>query len=168
MIIYIKSEEISKLKTMQIIKNMPFKMKALIISFLFVFGFAVNTLIAQPQVVTKGLKQEFPTAKNIKWIEVPDNFWKAEFLLGGRKTSAVFDVDGHWLSTKQEIDLEEIEVEEVRAAIKKDFSSCKILSVKINNVLGLGTWYDVEGICGTETKTLSYNSYGWPWPPKIS
>lgn len=143
-------------------------MKASIITILLVFGFAVNILVAQPQEVTKGLKQKFPTAKNIKWTKEDNDYWRAEFLLGGRKTSAKFDPEGHWHSAQQEIDLEEIGVEEVRAAIKKDFSACRIISIKINNWAGYGTSYDVEGICGTENKKLSYDSNGWYWPPKIT
>jgi hypothetical protein len=153
---------------MRIIKNKLVKMKASIITILFVFGFAVNILVAQPQVVIKGLKQKYPTAKNIEWTKEDNILWRAEFLLGGRKTSAKFDPEGHWLSAQQEIELDEIGVEEVRTAIKKDFSACRIISIKINNWAGYGTSYDVVGLCGTENKELSYDSNGWHLPPKIT
>lgn len=141
-------------------------MRASLITILILF-FAVNISIAQPLVVSKGLKEKFPTAENIKWIKEKYNYWKAEFILGGRKTSALFDVKGHWISAQQEIDLEEIGIEEVKAAIKKDFSTCKIISIEIVNWSGLGTWYHVEGSCGKEIIKRSYDHRGWP-PPKIS
>ena len=143
-------------------------MKASIISILIIFGLATNFLLAQPALVAKSFKKEFPTAKKVEWVKENNNFWKAQFLLGGRKTSAEFDSEGHWYSTQQEIDLEEILNDEVRAAIKKDFSKCKIILVRINNWSLYGTSYDVEGICGEENKKLSYDSNGWPWPPKIT
>jgi len=141
-------------------------MKTSIISILFVIGISVNSSVAQPLVVTKGLNQRYPTAKNIKWVK-EQNLWKAEFLLGGRKTSASFDFEGNWFSAKQEIELEEIGVEEVKTAIKKDFSNCKIISIKIINEAISGTWYEVEGTCGSESKKQSYDYKGLP-PPKIS
>lgn len=140
-------------------------MKTIIITILFVFGLSLNDTEAQPQIVTKGLNKKYPTAKNIKWIKENDS-WKADFLLGNKKTSAVFDFEGHWLIAKQEIDLAEIGVEEVKNAIKKDFSNCKILSIIIINVATTGTFYEVEGICGLETKKRSYDYIGLP-PPKI-
>jgi len=140
-------------------------MKTSIITILFVFGLSLNILIAQPQAVTKGLIKKYPSAKSINWIKENES-WKAEFFLGDRKTSAIFDLEGHWLSAKQEINLEEIGVEEVKTAIKKDFSNCKILSVYIINMATTGTFYEVEGICGTETRKRSYDYIGLP-PPKI-
>lgn len=141
-----------------------------------------------PSKVMMGLKKEFPNASNIKWIEIDnkiegtirfnekiqryaydlDNYWKAEFMVGVRKTSVTLDLEGHWLLAQQEITIEDIGIEEVKAAITKDFSACNIISIKINNWPGQGTTYDVEGICGTEKKNLSYDIRGWPWPPKIS
>lgn len=140
-------------------------MKTLIITIIFVFGFLLNILNAQPQVVTKGLNQKYPTAKDIKWIKENEN-WKAEFLLGNRKTSAIFDLEGHWLSAKQKINLEEIGVEEVKIAISKDFSNCKILSIYIINMATTGTFYEVGGICGSESRNRYYDYIGLP-PPKI-
>lgn len=140
-------------------------MKRSIIAILFVFGLSLNILMAQPQVVTKGLNKKYPTAQNIKWIKENEN-WKAEFLLVDRKTSAVFDLEGHWLSARQGIELEEIGVDEVKTAIKKDFSNCKILSIYIINMATTGTFYEVEGVCGSETRKRSYDYIGLP-PPKI-
>ena len=147
-------------------------MKTSIIAILLVFGFIVSNLSAQPIAVNKGLQQKFPSAKNIIWTKgyygsYKYYSWKAEFILGGRKTSAEFDTLGHWVSAHQEINFEDIGVEEVKTAIKRDFSNCKILSIIINNWATVGTSYDVEGICGTENKKQSYDFDGLPFPPKI-
>lgn len=139
-------------------------MKTSIITILILFVFAVNVSISQPLVVKEGLKEKYPSAKNIKWIKEKYNYWKAEFILGGRKTSALFDVEGHWLKATQAINIEEIGIEEVKAAIKKDFSTCKIISIEIINGSGLGTWYDVVGRCGKDTIERSYDHRGWPLP----
>jgi Tfp pilus assembly protein PilX len=155
------------------VKSSIGEMKTSVITIAFAFGFTVSNLIAQPQTVTKGLQQKFPTAKDISWTKGHYSSWryhswKAEFILGGRKTSAEFDTLGRWISAHQELDFEEIGVEEVKNAIKKDFNACKITSIKINNWASYGTSYDVEGVCGTEIKRLSYDYKGWPWPPKIT
>ena len=163
-------------------------MKTIIITTILFLLTIQNTSNEPPSKVLMGLKKEFPTASNIKWIEIEnkyegtyvfngkaqkyvvdlDNYWKAEFVLGGRRTSATFDLEGHWIYAQQEITIEDIGIEEVKAAISKDFSECKIISIKLNNWAGHGTTYDVEGICGTEKKNLSYDIRGWPWPPKKS
>lgn len=137
-----------------------------------------------PHKVLKTFKQKFPSAINIKWTEednkfkVTDNFmgkinkyvqdnentWKANFILGDRKTSATFDLEGHWLISQQEIILEDIGIEEVVSAIKKDFYGCEILSIKRYNRAGFGTWYEVEGKCGNKPKAESYDYIGFPYP----
>ena len=100
-----------------------------------------NALNEPSNDLLKSFKQKFPSAKNIKWIEEDNrikvtaeimgkiekwvqndpNTWKVIFLLGNRKTSARFDLAGHWLDAQQEIILEELGVAEVISAIKKDF-----------------------------------------------
>lgn len=141
-------------------------MRAYIIIGLLVFGVSINVLLAQPLAVKKGLKQEFPAAKNIKWNK-KHNLWNADFFIGDKKTSALFDLEGHWLSAQQEIRLEEIGVEEVKTAIKKDFPGCKSLSIIIINEVLSGTWYEVTGTCGKEIRTRLYDYMGLP-PPIIS
>jgi len=141
-------------------------MKAYIITGLLAFGVSINVLLAQPLAVKKGLKQEFPAAKSIKWNK-KHNLWNANFFIGNKKTSALFDLEGHWLYAQQEIKLEEIGVEEVKTAIKKDFSGCKSLSIIIINEASSGTWYEVTGTCGNEVRTRSYDYMGLP-PPRIS
>ena len=145
-----------------------------------------NSSKEPPRKVSIGLKKEFPTAINIKWTEIDnkrfetidsmgkitkrvielDNHWKAEFLVGVRKTSVTFDIEGHWLVAQQEITIEDIGIEEVKAAINKDFYACKIISIELSSLPGLGTFYHVEGSCGTEIIKRSYDHRGWP-PPRM-
>jgi hypothetical protein len=140
-----------------------------------------------PNKVLKTFRQKFPSAMNITWIEEEnkikvisnydgkiykyvqkgENTWKANFILGDRKTSAIFDLEGHWLRAQQEIKLEDIAVQEVSSEIKKDYRDCEILSIKINNSASYGTSYDVEGKCGDKPKLKSYDYMGLPFPPKI-
>src|SRR5664280_311728 len=118
-----------------------------------------------PGNILTAFKQKFPSAMNIKWTEdksmfkgrEEENTWEANFILADRKTSAIFDLKGHWLITKQEIKLEDIAVKEVSSAIKKDFQGCEILSIKITNSAFYGTSYEVEGKCGDIPKTESYD-----------
>jgi hypothetical protein len=151
------------------------------------FILSVQSSLKEPSnKVLKAFKQKFPSAMNIKWIEednrirVTSNFmgkiykyvqddentWNANFILGERITSATFDQEGHWLFALQEIKLEDIAVEEVNAAIKKDYYDCEILSIKIYNSAFIGTWYDVEGKCGNNAKLESYDYIGLPFPPR--
>jgi hypothetical protein len=143
-----------------------------------------NPLKEPPHKVLKALKQKFPSAVNIQWNEDDNkitvningkiykyvqNFestWEANFLLGDRKTFVRIDLEGHWLLAQQEIKYEEIGVNEVKTAIKRDFINCEILFIKINNSAFGGTWYDVEGKCGNEQKIESYDYIGLPFPPK--
>ena len=100
------------------------------------------------------------------YVQDRENTWKANFMLGDRKTSVTFDLEGHWLEAQQEIKLEDIGVEEVSSAIKKDYCDCEILSIKINNNVFYGTWYDVDGKCGNTPKVKSYDYIGLPFPPR--
>ena len=145
-----------------------------------------SSLKEPPNKVLKAFKQKFPSAMNIKWTEEDnktkvtsnlmgkiykyvqdeENTWKANFMLGDRKTSTTFDLEGHWLIARQEIKLEDIGVVEVSSAIKKDYYDCEILSIKINNSAFIGTWYDVEGKCGNSPKIKSYDYIGLPFPPR--
>lgn len=140
-------------------------MRNILLIILFILNFAINSVIAQPIAVKKGLSKKYPNAVNVKWTKDQD-YWKAEFTLGGRKTTAEFDLEGQWINAQQEIDLEEIGVEEVKDAITKDFAKCKILKILIINN-GTGTWYKVDGICGSEQKEHLYDHIGNP-PPKIT
>ena len=145
-----------------------------------------NSVKEPPRKVLIGLKKEFPTAINIKWTEIDnklvktidslgkiqkhvidiDNYWKAEFMVGIRKTSVTFDIEGHWLNAHQEITLKDIGIEEVKAAIDKDFSACKIISIELVSLPGLGTCYYVVGSCGKEIIKRAYDHRGWP-PPRM-
>jgi hypothetical protein len=141
--------------------------KANFITILLSIELLVNILTAQPPSVKKALKQNFSTATNINWVHKEGNYWEANFILGSRKTSALFSPDGHWLNTVQEIKLEDLGNDYVRAAIKKDFPNCKVLHIDLHNYVGGGTSYDVVVKCGTDTEVKSYDSNGWDWPPKM-
>jgi hypothetical protein len=158
----------------------------LVASIIFISSIQI-TLKEPPNGVLKAFKQKFPSAMNITWIEednnirVTSNFngkiykyvqdnkntWKVNFMLGDRKTSAIFDLAGHWLVAQQEIKFEDIAIKEVSSAIKKDYHDCKILSIKINNSAFYGTSYDVDGKCGDKPKVKFYDYMGFPFPPKI-
>jgi hypothetical protein len=144
-----------------------------------------SSLTEPPNKVLNAFKQKFPTAMNVKWIEEDnkssgtayimgkvykyvqddENTWKANFIIANKKTSATFDLDGHWLIAQQEIKLEDIGVKEVSSAIKKDYHDCEIRSIKIVNISSGGTYYDVEGKCGNASRIRSYDYIGLPWPP---
>jgi len=157
-------------------------MKTIFIATFILFLSGQNLIKDPPNKVLKAFNQKFPSALNIKWIEEDNitkgtyngnkyvhddpNTWKVDFLLGDRKTSARFDVEGHWLIVQQEIKLEDISVDEVCSAIKKDFFGCEIKSIKIYNSAIAGTWYDVEGKCGSEPKIELYDYIGLPFPPR--
>jgi hypothetical protein len=143
-------------------------MKAYLITILLSIEFVVNILAAQPPVVIKALKQKFPSATSINWVKKEDNNWEATFLLGGRKTSAVFTSDGHWLTAVQEIKLEELGNDNVRMAIKRDFPNCEVLHIGLYTSLSYGTWYSVVVKCGKSMDVKFYDSNGWDWPPKMT
>jgi len=120
-----------------------------------------------PEIVIKSLKQKFPSAAEIKWKKIDYyDFWEASFKLKDRNTSAVFTSDGHWLYSRMEITFNEIGVEEVKSAIRKDFPECEIISVIINNSLTTGTWYNVKAKCKENIIESDYDYIGLPWPPK--
>jgi len=164
-----------------------FNMKTILLATIIFVLPVQSSLKEPPNKVSKAFKQKFPSAMNSQWIEegnitrgtynfmgkiyksVQDhpNTWKVNFLLGNRKTLATFDLEGHWIEAQQEIKLEEIVNEEVSSAIKKDYHGCEIQTVKIYNSASLGTWYEVEGICGNTPKAKFYDYMGLPFPPKI-
>lgn len=159
-------------------------MKTILLATVLFFLSIQSSLSEPPNKVLKAFKQKFPSAINIKWTEEDnifegssnsmgkiskhvtdyENTWKANFILGDRKTSATFDLEGHWLISQQEIILQDIGIEEVVTAIKKDYKGCEILSIKRYNQAGFGTWYDVEGKCGNKPKAESYDYIGFPYP----
>ena len=139
---------------------------------IFLFIALVKTISAQSELVIKALKQKFPSAVNINWVKDYDYYktsynWKANFNLNDKKASAVFTQDGHWLQSQMEITIEEIGIEEVRSAIKKDYPGCEIISVIIHNSLFIGTWYYIKAKCENKESESSYDSNGWPFPPKM-
>jgi hypothetical protein len=142
-------------------------MKAILITFLLSIELLTNILFAQPPVVIKALKQKYLAATNISWAKDEVDNWQAKFFLGGRKTSAVFTPDGHWLKAVQEIKLEELGNDYIRSAIKRDFPNCEVLHIDLYNSFAVGTWYDVVVKCGTSTEVKSYDWNGWDWPPKM-
>lgn len=99
-----------------------------------------SSLTEPPKEVLIALKQKFTSSINIRWTEEAHNYhsssyfidkirkyvqddentWEADFMPGHRKTSATFDLKGHWLTAKQEIKLEEIGVDEARSATDKE------------------------------------------------
>jgi hypothetical protein len=144
-------------------------MKTLILILSLSIAFFANILEAQPIVIVKALKQKYPSAININWTKGRNNYgWEANFTLGGKKTAATFDPEGNFIVVQQEIKLEEIGIKEVISAIKRDYSGCKIISIKINNDFLGFTFYNVIGKCGDSQKESSYDWIGRPWPPKIT
>ena len=163
-------------------------MKIILLAPLLFIIFLQSPLKEPPKTVSKALKQKFPSAMNIKWIEEDnksivtryfngkiskevqerEHTWRADFLLGERKTSATFDLEGHWLLAQQEIKLKDIGVQEVISAIERDFHDCEIHNIIIYNHPLYGTYYEVEGKCGNSTTNKCYDFVGLPYPPKIS
>ena len=120
--------------------------------------FIANTSFAQSPVILKAFKQRFPDAKSIKWSKNDDKQWQANFVLGPRKTYAAYDNDGHWLKSWQELKWDDLGLEEVKEAIKKDFPDYKDRKIIIHNDLFVGTYYNVDG--------MYYDWIGNIWPPK--
>jgi hypothetical protein len=142
-------------------------MKALVLSVL-VFIVSIQIIAdTPPKVVVKALKQKFPSAVNIIWVKDQDhaNLWEASFNLREKLASATFTSDGHWIKSTLEISLTELR-DEVKAAVKRDYPGCEIISIKITEWLSIGTWYDVKVRCGNEINWPTYDSYGLP-PPRI-
>jgi tRNA U38,U39,U40 pseudouridine synthase TruA len=153
-------------------------MKIILIALFILYG--QGSLKDPPEKVLKAFKQKFPSAIDVNWIEeenkvhVTSNFdgkiykyvddhentWTANFMYGGRKTSATFDLEGHWQRSQQEINWDDIGVKEVREAIKKDFyETYKNRVILIYNDVVVGTYYNVSGIY--------YDWIGNSWPPKM-
>ena len=139
-----------------------------------------------PRVVSNALKQKFPSATDITWKrdsssvfhgmmtmkgvwiyknERYDYYWIAEFKLGNKNASAEFSTDGHWLWAEVERTYSEVR-EEVKNAIKRDYSNCGIISIHLGEFVGGGSWYDVRVKCGSKEFESSYDENGW-LPPRI-
>jgi len=130
-------------------------MKAFFLTVLLFIGSSQIFAGKPPEVVAKALKQKFPSAINITWIREDSYHWKSNFTTKNRKLSASFDSDGHWYLSQMEITFAELRIDEVRSAIKKDYPSCTIVSIIINE-RQFGTFYDVKVKCGN---TISYDTY---------
>lgn len=153
-------------------------MKTILLSTVLLVLSVQSSLTDPPIKVMKAFKQKFPSAINIKWneednksnvtccingkivkyLQDDENTWKADFILGDKKTSATFDLEGHWLVSWQELKWDDLGLEEVKEAIKKDFPDYKNEKITIYNDVFEGTHYRVRG--------KYYDWTGNTWPPK--
>lgn len=121
-------------------------MKYLMIAMLFTFGF-FSTSCAQKQVapaaVQSAFKAKFPSVQKAKWEEEHEGEWEAEFKMGGKELSAVFDNDGAWVETETEIKAADLP-EAVQSAVSAQFSDYDIEEAAMVETPGQAMAYEVE------------------------
>jgi hypothetical protein len=135
-------------------------MKDFVLAILLFIGSSQIFAEKPPEIVAKVFKQKFPSAINIKWEKEGDNLWEAKFNLKKNRLSAVFTSDGHWIRSEMEISIVELR-EEVRKAIKQDYPSCEIISLRMIDAVGMGSWYWVDVKCGDKISHEVYDSNGY-------
>jgi hypothetical protein len=160
-------------------------MKTILFATILFFGSGQSSVKEPPIKIMKAFNQKFPSAMNIQWIEKDnriegtrnimgkiqkfvqddENTWKVNFKLKDKRAAATFTLDGHWLWSELEKSLDDTR-EEVRSAIKRDYPSCEVLSIYIQEYVGRGSVYKIKIKCGDMIEDVYYDHNGWP-PPRF-
>src|SRR6056297_1934414 len=70
-----------------------------------------------PQAVTDEFNKKFPDAEKVIW-EFDEGAYEAEFMLNQKEFEAEFDKEGVWISTENEIPIERVPEQAIKAVNK--------------------------------------------------
>lgn len=90
----------------------------------------------------KAFRKKFPTAQNVRW-EKEGNNWEAAFKLDEVKVSATFNKRAKWLSTKREININELP-KAVKAGLDEAYPAFKIEEAELIEQVNGVNLYEVE------------------------
>lgn len=82
-----------------------------------------------PQTVLQTFQNKFTNAEKISWSKENASEWEAEFVWNDQKMSASFDLDGNWLETERELQLDDLP-ESVKSALSEKYSDYKIQEIE--------------------------------------
>lgn len=74
--------------------------------------------MAQNSKITSSFKKLYPTATDSEWNEIENKNWQVEFVIGDEYYDSRFDINGTWIETTSNVDVEKLN-SQVTASIKK-------------------------------------------------
>ncbi|WP_235297931.1 PepSY-like domain-containing protein [Portibacter marinus] len=98
-----------------------------------------------PEAVTTAFETKYVDATDVFWEEEDGN-WEAEFLLADQEYEATFTIDGSWLKTEQEVEIEDVPAT-ITTALEADIPGFEIEEADITETPS-GKFYELDLLVG--------------------
>ena len=115
-----------------------------IFTLLFLFSplFSCAPEVTVPKTVIDVFASKFEQASSIEWKKESQTEWEAEFVMNGINYSAKFDINGKWLETENEIEIQEIP-KVILSKLNAEFPKYKIEIAEVSKTTK-GIFYEFE------------------------
>lgn len=98
----------------------------LTVTLMIAFGLYACHYVTEPEKIKTAFKEKFPDAKSVRWGNEEKNEWEAEFVMDGKKMSAVFNNDGKWLESEIKVNKNKLP-KAVITALNNDYKGYRII-----------------------------------------
>ena len=112
-----------------------------------------------PKEVKDAFAKKFPAVKWEKWSKENDKTLEAEFVLDGKKLSALFSLDGLWMETEEEIAVDKLP-QPVKATLEAKFAKMPVKECEKVTKSDSTLTYELEIKTSEGVKEIVFNTQG--------
>lgn len=142
------------------------KMKHLFLWLCFLIAFT-ETLVAQdvirknavPPAVVEEFEYRFSAAENVIWLKEGEQFYGARFQVNGQDAEAIYNPNGDWVQTEQEIPYQEMP-DSARNYCRSNYPDYQAKAVKKVSTRKYGILYEIRVLGAAKQIGMTFDMHG--------